>query len=138
MTVYSTYSRQLCEDTVSMPEDEITDSECVSISRGYIVKPRRMKMYHVDERLEWTKKGLGKAAKLCGVTWAPNEKGRGFASCIFPIRIGRCTKLCAICCWDLSVETHDRGSFWQVEMCCRPKDHVGRLHVCDACFSDMF
>ena len=75
-------------------------SECVSIRRGYIVKPRRMKMNDVDERLEWTREGLGMAAKLCGVAWAPNERGKLGKSCIFPMRIGRCTETCAICWWD--------------------------------------
>ena len=84
-------------------------------------------MNDVDERLEWTREGLGMAAKLCGVTWAPNENGKLGKSCIFPMRIGRCTKACAICWWEEFPNTN----------CGKPKDHVGGLHVCGACLSDV-
>ena len=107
-------------------------SESMSIRRGHIKKPRRMKMNDVDERLEWTLEGFGVAAKICGVAWAPNERGKLGKSCIFPMRIGRCTETCAICWWDEFPNNTN-----PTNLCGKPKDHVGGLHVCGACLSDV-
>ena len=89
-------------------------------------------MNDVDERLERTLKGFGVAAKLCGVAWAPNERGKLGKSCIFPMRIGRCTETCAICWWDEFPNNTN-----PTNLCGKPKDHVGGLHVCGACLSDV-